>query len=114
MITLGYTIIISEIIDHKALKIDFSEIGENYGSYEESKFNELIESGPIDIAHFAGPDGYYAQVLIGSDRAALIVPDKLYSDSGFQDLIYSLKTEGVKKMNSDMLGYDLIMYKKRG
>lgn len=113
MITLESVVIVSEIIDHKTLKIDFSKVGENYESYEESEFNELIESGPVDIAHFAGPDGYYAQVLIGSDRAALIVPNKLYSDSGFQDLIYNLKMEGLKKMNSDMLGYNLIMYKER-
>lgn len=113
MITLECMIIVSKIIDLETLKIDFSGSEEDNEVYEESGFNELIESGHIDIAHFAGPDGYYAQVLIGYDKAALIVPNKVYSDPGFQDLIYNLKMEGIKKMNSDTIGYNLIMYKER-
>lgn len=112
MITLNCIVIVSKIIDLETLKIDFSKV-EDCDSYEESGFNELIESGPNDIIHFMGPDGYYAQVLIGSDKAALIVPNKVYSDPGFQDLVYNLKTEGVKKMNDDLIGYNPVIYKER-
>lgn len=78
---------------------------------EESSFNILMEQGPYDIALFTGPDGYFAELHYSSSGAILMVPEKVYNDQGFNDLVFNLKEFGLDHLCSEDFGYNIEKYR---
>lgn len=99
-------IFVTEELDIKDLTFDFNKTS----SREKELYESIIEKGPNQIIHFAGPDGYYADILWDNNAAVLVVPEKVYNDTGFQDLLFNLCEFGLCSIANGDFGYNIIFY----
>lgn len=99
-------IFVTEELDVKDLTFDFNKTS----SREKEIYEKMIEQGPYQIIHFAGPDGYFADILWDDSAAVLVVPEKVYNDTGFQDLLFNLCEFGLCCITTRDFGYNIIFY----
>lgn len=105
MIEENIKILVTKNFSNRDLSFNFDKTSDERGLYE-----KLIESSPSKIIHFAGPDGYYAELLCNDDTAALLVPNKVYDDPGFQELLFDLREFGLCSITTIDFGYNISVY----
>lgn len=89
------------------LKFDFENVAH---LSDDNSINQFLEDQPEYIIFISGSDGYFAEIYCEFGQAILAVPKKLYDDTAFTDLIFTLK-EGLKD-NADNYGYKYSLFKK--